>query len=72
MNAYANKQQSTQDPTKLQANETAFRKIPNVIEGYEYRMARSPQEADSMLARHGLSHASIVNTLQKMKQFESQ
>lgn len=72
MNAYANKQQSTQDPVKLQANELAFRKIPNVIEGYQYGASRNAAEANRFLGEHNIDPKTMAATRQAIKQFESQ
>jgi hypothetical protein len=70
--AYAAKQSKTTDPNEMVRNENAFRNIPNLIQGYEYRMTRSPQEAEAMLRRHGISHAEILKTLKAIREFEAQ
>jgi hypothetical protein len=69
--AYANKQSKTKDPGQLQANETAFRSIPNMIEGYEYGMSRSKEEANEFLKRHGISAEDMKKTRTMIKAFEN-
>jgi hypothetical protein len=68
--AYANTQSKTKDPDALARNETAFRSIPNLIEGYEYGLARTPQEAEQFLQKHGISHSDMAKTRSQIKQFE--
>lgn len=68
--AYANKQTGVTDPDQLARNENAFRNIPHLIEGYEYGMSRTPQEADEFLKKHGLSKADMAKTRAMIKQFE--
>jgi hypothetical protein len=71
--AYAAKQSKAgSDPDKLIQNENAFRSIPNLIEGYEYGMSRTPQEANDFLGKHGISPAEMKRTRALIKQFESQ
>jgi hypothetical protein len=69
--AYAGVQSKTQDPGLLAKNESDFRNIPNLIEGYEYGLARNPKEADEFLKRHGLTKEQMIPTWQKIKEFES-
>ena len=70
--AYASKQSKTKDPDQLTKNENAFRNIPNLIEGYEYGMARDAKEADAFLTRHGLSKADMKKTRAAIKAFEGE
>lgn len=70
--AYASKQARTQDPAKLQQNESDFRSIPNLIEGYQYGMSRNAAEANQFLGEHGLKPQDMARTRQAIKQFESQ
>ena len=51
-------------------NEAAFRSIPNLIEGYEYGLARNNGEADEFLKRHGLSKEQMAITRAQIKKFE--
>lgn len=69
--AYAGVQSKSQDPTTLTKNEADFRSIPNVIEGYEYGLARNPQEAEEFLKKHGISRADMGKTRQQIKEFEA-
>ncbi len=69
--AYANKQTGVTDPDQLARNENTFRNIPHLIEGYEYGMSRTPQEANEFLQKHGLSKADMAKTRIAIKQFES-
>ena len=70
--AYANIQAKTQDPATLVQNEARFRNIPNLIQGYEYGLARNPQEAEEFLKKHGLTRAQMAETRRQIKAFESQ
>jgi hypothetical protein len=69
--AYANAQSRTKDPDTLARNETAFRSIPNLIQGYEYGLARNPQEAEAFLKKHGIDRADMARTRAQIKQFEN-
>lgn len=69
--SYANIQSKTQDPTALAKNESDFRNIPNLIQGYEYGLARNPKEADEFLTRHGISREEMGKTRQMIKEFEA-
>ena len=69
--AYANIQTQTKDPDTLARNEAKFRSIPNLIQGYEYGLARTPKEADEFLQKHGLTRADMARTRALIKQFES-
>jgi hypothetical protein len=69
--AYAGIQSKTRDPGALAKNEADFRNIPNLIEGYEYGLARTPQEADAFLKKHGVTKADMARTRQQIKEFES-
>jgi hypothetical protein len=68
--AYANVQSKSQDPAVLQQNEAKFRSIPNLIQGYEYGLARNQKEADEFLSKHGLTKQQMAQTRQQIKQFE--
>lgn len=68
--AYASKQTGVTDPDQLARNENAFRNIPHLIEGYEYGMSRTPEEANEFLKKHGLSKADMAKTRALIKQFE--
>lgn len=68
--AYAGIQARTQDPTKLAKNETDFRNIPRLVEGYEYGLARNSQEADAFLKKHGVTRAEMAETRARIKEFE--
>lgn len=70
LSAYANVQARTQDAGKLQKNEADFRSIPHLVEGYEYGLARTPQEAEEFLKKHGLTRAEMARTRQAIKEFE--
>lgn len=70
--AYAKKQSAVTDPGQLQQNETAFRSIPNLVEGYEYGMSRSPEEANAFLGKHGLKPADMKRTRDAIKAFEAE
>lgn len=69
--AYANIQAKTQDPNILARNEARFRNIPNLIQGYEYGLARNPQEAEEFLKKHGLTRAQMAETRRQIKAFEN-
>lgn len=68
---YANIQTKTKDPDALAKNESDFRSIPNLVQGYEYGLARTPAEAEEFLKKHGLSRKEMAATRQKIKEFES-
>ena len=68
--AYAGIQSKTQDPQALAKNETDFRNIPNLVQGYEYGLARNAQEADEFLQKHGLSRDEMGRTRKLIKEFE--
>lgn len=70
LSAYANVQARTQDAGRLQRNEADFRSIPHLVEGYEYGLARNPQEAEEFLKKHGLTRAEMAATRQAIKEFE--
>lgn len=70
--AYGNAQAKTNDPAEWSKNEAKFRSIPNLIQGYEYGLSKSPQEADQFLAKHGLSREDMKNTRTQIKAFEAQ
>lgn len=72
LGAYASKQAKTTDPEALITNESMFRSIPNVIEGYEYGMSRNAEEANAFLGKHGLKPSDMAKTRALIKQFESQ
>lgn len=69
--AYANIQARTQDPATLVQNEARFRNIPNLIQGYEYGLARNPQEAEEFLKKHGLTRSQMAETRRQIKAFEN-
>jgi hypothetical protein len=69
--AYAGIQSKTNDPSALSKNEADFRNIPNLIQGYEYGLARNPQEANEFLTKHGISRADMAKTRAQIKEFES-
>lgn len=68
--AYAGIQAKTKDPGALAKNEADFRSIPNLIQGYEYGLARNPQEANDFLTKHGISRADMAKTRAQIKEFE--
>lgn len=70
LSAYAAVQSKTKDAGTLAKNETDFRNIPNLVQGYEYGLARNPKEAEEFLAKHGVSHADMARTRQMIKEFE--
>lgn len=70
--AYGNAQAKTNDPAEWSKNEAKFRSIPNLIQGYEYGLSKSPQEADQFLAKHGLSREDMKTTRTQIKAFEAQ
>lgn len=67
---YANIQTKTKDASQLAKNEADFRSIPNLIQGYEYGLARTSAEADEFLKKHGLTRAEMAASRQKIKEFE--
>jgi hypothetical protein len=67
---YANIQTKTKDAGQLAKNEADFRSIPHLIEGYEYGLARNPQEADEFLKKHGVTRAQMAATRKAIKEFE--
>lgn len=69
--SYAGVQSKSQDPAVLAKNESDFRNIPNLIEGYEYGLARNPKEADEFLTRHGVTRDQMTKTRQMIKEFEA-
>lgn len=71
LSAYANLQTKTKDPAALAKNEADFRNIPNLIQGYEYGLARTPSEAEEFLKKHGVSRAEMAKTRQLIKEFEN-
>ena len=71
LSAYAGIQAKTKDPNALVKNEADFRSIPNLIEGYEYGLARNPQEANEFLQKHGINRADMAKTRAQIKEFES-
>lgn len=71
LSAYANIQTRTKNPDALTKNEADFRSIPNLIQGYEYGLARNPKEAEEFLSKHGLSRADMAKTRSLIKEFES-
>lgn len=71
ISGYARVQSKTQDPAQLLKNESDFRQIPNLIQGYQYAQSRSPAEADAFLAKHGISAADMKRTRELIKEFES-
>lgn len=68
---YANVQSKTTDYTQMLKNESDFRKIPRIIQGYEYQMSKSPQEAQAFLDKQGLSAAEMKKIRKQIKEFES-
>lgn len=70
LSAYANIQSKTKDASALAKNEADFRSIPNLVQGYEYGLARDPREAEEFLKKHGLSRADMAKTRQLIKEFE--
>lgn len=70
LSVYANIQAKTKDAGALAKNEADFRSIPNLVQGYEYGLARSPSEAEEFLKKHGLSRADMARTRQQIKEFE--
>lgn len=70
--AYANVQAKAKDLDTLTRNESAFRNIPNLIEGYEYGLARNKGEAEEFLRKHGVTAAQMKETRARIKAFEGQ
>lgn len=70
LSAYANIQAKSRDPAQMAKNEADFRSIPNLIQGYEYGLARNPREAEEFLQKHGLSRADMARTRAAIKEFE--
>lgn len=70
LSTYANVQAKTKDAGALAKNEADFRSIPNLVQGYEYGLARTPAEAEEFLKKHGLTRAEMATTRQKIKEFE--
>jgi hypothetical protein len=68
--AYANIQSKTRDAGQLAKNEADFRSIPNLIQAYEYGLARNPHEAEEFLKKHGLTRAEMTAARQKIREFE--
>lgn len=71
LSAYANVQAKTKDMNTLAKNEADFRNIPNLVQGYEYGLARTPAEAEEFLKKHGLSRAEMARTRKAIKEFEA-
>lgn len=71
LSAYANVQSKTRDVDQLAKNEADFRKIPNLVQGYEYGLARTPAEAEEFLKKHGVSRADMAATRKAIKEFEA-
>lgn len=69
--SYANVQSKSQDPAVLAKNEADFRKIPNLIQGYEYGMSRNNKEAEDFLTKHGLDSDGMKGTRKLIKEFEA-
>ena len=70
LSTYANIQSKTKDAGQLAKNEADFRSIPNLIQGYEYGLARTPAEADEFLKKHGLTRAEMAASRKAIKEFE--
>jgi hypothetical protein len=70
--AYGNVTSKTTDPQALAAKEKQFRSIPNLIEGYEYGLTKSPQDANEFLQKHNISKDEMKKTRAQIKEFESQ
>lgn len=68
---YANIQSKTRDGGALAKNESDFRSIPNLIEGYEYGLARNKTEADAFLTKHGVTAAQMKDTRKRIQEFEN-
>lgn len=71
ISAYAAIQSKSANPQALMKNENDFRNIPNLVQGYEYGLTKSPQEANEFLEKHGLSKADMKKTRGMIKDFES-
>lgn len=69
--AYANIQTKTRSQAALEKNEADFRSIPNLIQGYEYGLARNQKEAEEFLQKHGISREEMMKTRKAIKEFES-
>lgn len=69
--AYANIQAKTRDAGQLAKNEADFRSIPHLIEGYEYGLARNPQEAEEFLKKHGVTRAEMAASRKAIREFEA-
>ncbi len=69
--AYARIQAKTGDAGAQQRNESDFRNIPHLIEGYEYGLARTPQEAEEFLKRHNLDAKQMAQIRAQIREFES-
>ena len=65
---YAKSVGSQTDPQAAIARESAFRSVPKLIEGYEYSLMRSPEEAESFIKRYGLTKQEIAKTRAQMRQ----
>jgi hypothetical protein len=73
ISAYAGVQaKNANNPATQQASEAAFRNIPNLIEGYQYGLAKSPQEAERFLKEFGMTKDQMTATRRAIKQFENQ
>lgn len=68
---YASIQSKSADPQALIKNENDFRNIPNLIQGYEYGLTKSPQEANEFLEKHGLTKEDMKKTRSMIKDFGS-
>jgi hypothetical protein len=69
--AYARIQSRTTDPGTQQKNESDFRNIPHLIEGYEYGLARNPKEAEQFLGKHGISPEQMAQIRAQIHEFEA-
>lgn len=69
--AYANIQTKTKDAGQLAKNEADFRSIPNLIQAYEYGLARSDKESQEFLQKHGLTKTQMSEARKRIREFES-
>ena len=65
---YAKTTGTAANPQQGMAKESSFRSIPNLVEGYEYSLMRSPEEAEQFIKRYGLTKQQIQATRAQMRQ----
>lgn len=65
---YAKSVGAAKTPQEALQKEQSFRSTPNLIEGYEYSLMRSPEEAEQFMKRYGLTRQQLQGIRAQMKQ----